>query len=168
MTETADRPQKRQYYLAIAEQVARRGTCLHRNFGAVIVNDDQIVSSGYTGAPRGARHCAQYGRCLREERGVKRGQQYELCRSVHAEMNAIIHAARRDMVGADLYLVGVTSRGAIEYGRWPCRLCKRLIVNAGIERVTVWGAADSPTQVTVNDWLVNEETQLVGEDIDWY
>ncbi len=97
------RPSKIEYYLGIAEQVAKRGTCLRRNFGAVIVNNDQLVSTGYAGAPRGTKNCIDIGVCLREQQNVPRGQRYELCRSVHAEMNAIIHAARTEMAG-EIYI----------------------------------------------------------------
>jgi dCMP deaminase len=85
---------KDEYYLGIAREVCRRGTCLRRQYGAVIVNDDQIVSTGYAGAPRGVANCVDLGRCLRQELAVPPGQRYELCRSVHAEMNAVIHASR--------------------------------------------------------------------------
>ena len=88
------RRDKENYYLDIAEAVASRGTCLRRNFGAIIVKNDQIVATGYTGAPRGRKNCSDLGYCLREKMNVPRGQRYELCRSVHAEANAIISAAR--------------------------------------------------------------------------
>ena len=101
-----DRIDKINYYLDIAETVLERGTCLRRNFGAIIVNNDQIVSTGYTGAPRGRKNCCDLGFCIRQERNIPRGERYELCRSVHAEANAIIHASREQMIGATLYLVG--------------------------------------------------------------
>ena len=101
-----NRIDKKNYYLDIAETVLERGTCLRRNFGAIIVKNDQIISTGYTGAPRGRKNCMDMGVCVRENMKVPRGERYELCRSVHAEANAIIHAARNDMLGATLYLVG--------------------------------------------------------------
>ena len=88
------RRDKINYYLDIAETVLERGTCLRRNFGALIVKNDQIISTGYVGAPRGRYNCCDLGTCAREELNVPRGERYELCRSVHAEANAIIHAAR--------------------------------------------------------------------------
>ena len=100
-----NRINKENYYLDIAQTVLERGTCLRRNFGAIIVNNDQIISSGYTGAPRGRKNCMDIGKCTREVLQIPRGERYELCRSVHAEANAIIHAARNDMLGATLYLV---------------------------------------------------------------
>ena len=101
-----ERRDKENYYLDIAETVAERGTCLRRNFGAIIVNKDQIISTGYVGAPRGRRNCIDLGYCVRESLQIPRGERYELCRSVHAEANAIIHASRNDTLGGTLYLVG--------------------------------------------------------------
>ena len=101
-----ERRDKENYYLDIAETVAERGTCLRRNFGAIIVNKDQIISTGYVGAPRGRRNCIDLGYCVRESLQIPRGERYELCRSVHAEANAIISASRRECIGATLYLCG--------------------------------------------------------------
>ena len=125
------RRDKENYYLDIAEAVASRGTCLRRNFGAIIVKNDQILSTGYTGAPRGRKNCSDLGFCLREKMNVPRGQRYELCRSVHAEANAIISAARSEMIGATLYLVGKEARtGELVPDANSCSMCKRLIINA--------------------------------------
>jgi dCMP deaminase len=125
------RRDKINYYLDIAEAVALRGTCLRRNFGAIIVHHDQIVSTGYVGAPRGRKNCSDLGYCTREKFNIPRGERYELCRSVHAEANAIIHAARSDMLGASLYLVGKEySDGSYVQNAAPCAMCKRLIINA--------------------------------------
>ena len=104
------RRDRENYYLDIAQAVLGRGTCLRRNFGAIIVKNDQILSTGYAGAPRGRQNCSDLGVCLREKLGVPRGERYELCRSVHAEANAIIHASRSEMTGATLYLVGVDAQ----------------------------------------------------------
>ena len=101
-----NRRSKENYYLDIAEAALERSTCLRRQFGAIIVRDDEIVATGYNGAPRGRRNCSDLGRCTRRELNIPAGERYELCRSVHAEANAIISAARRDMMGATLYLVG--------------------------------------------------------------
>ena len=100
-----ERISKENYYLDIAETVLERATCLRRVYGAIIVKNDEIISTGYNGAPRGRRNCVDMGFCTREAMQVPRGQRYELCRSVHAEANAIISASRRDMVGSTLYLV---------------------------------------------------------------
>ena len=101
-----ERISKENYYLDIAETVLERATCLRRVYGAIIVKNDEIISTGYNGAPRGRKNCVDMGFCTREAMQVPRGQRYELCRSVHAEANAIISASRRDMVGSTLYLVG--------------------------------------------------------------
>jgi dCMP deaminase len=123
------------YYLNIAAAVLERGTCLRRNYGAVIVKDDEIISTGYTGSPRGESNCCDTGMCKRQELNIPSGERYELCKSVHAEMNAIISASRKDMIGATLYLVGKEYDGEYIKGAKPCKICERLIKNAGIERV---------------------------------
>lgn len=129
------RPTKNDYYLNIALDVASRGTCLRRNYGAVIVKDDAIVSTGYTGAPRGLPNCCDMGCCNREEQGIPSGERYELCRSVHAEMNAIINAGRAKTLGATLYLAGFDVKSGTLIDAEPCFLCKRIILNAGIFKV---------------------------------
>lgn len=132
----AIRPGKDEYYLSIAREVAKRGTCLRRQYGAVIVNDDQIVSTGYAGSPRGVANCVDLGTCLREELAIPSGQRYELCRSVHAEMNAVIHASRAQTLGAKLYLAGIeVASGEPTERPEPCLLCRRVIINAGISSV---------------------------------
>ena len=133
-----NRRDKENYYLDIAQTVAARGTCLRRNFGAIIVKNDQIISTGYSGAPRGRKNCCDIGYCLREKMNIPRGERYEFCRSVHAEANAIIHASRNDMIGSVLYLVGVDKKtGELVGDACSCSRCKRLIINAGIARVII-------------------------------
>ena len=158
-----ERIDKANYYLDIAETVSERGTCLRRNFGAIIVKNDEIVSTGYTGAPRGRKNCIDTGVCVRRKLNVPRGERYELCRSVHAEANAIISASRSDMIGATLYLVGKDA-GSREYvqGAQPCSMCKRLIINAGIERVIARSDRSAFTVTEVKDWVDNDES-LSGE-----
>ncbi len=129
------RPSKTDYYLDIATNVAARGTCLRRNYGAVIVKNDAIVSTGYTGAPRGIANCCDIGTCERDLRGVPSGERYELCRSVHAEMNAIINSSREQNLNATLYLVGIDMESGAYVNAEPCFLCKRIILNAGISEV---------------------------------
>ncbi|HKL17055.1 MAG TPA: deaminase [Patescibacteria group bacterium] len=133
------RPCKENYYLNIAEAVSKRGTCLRRNYGAVIVKNDEIIATGYNGAPRGKDNCIDLGICYRENENIKSGTQYEKCRSVHAEMNAIISAARKDMLNSTLYLVGIESKNDSKYvpNTKPCLICQRLIINAGIKKVVV-------------------------------
>lgn len=129
-----ERVSKDLYYLGIAEQVAQRSTCLRRRYGAVIVNNDEIVSTGYNGAPRGEVNCIDCGYCEREANNIPKGERYERCRSVHGEMNAIISAARREMVGGTIYIVGIEANDGSYANPAPCLICRRLIVNAGITR----------------------------------
>lgn len=131
------RKSKTDYYLDIAKSVSYRSTCLKRHYGAVIVKDDEIIATGYNGAPRGRENCCDIGSCLRIKMGIPSGQRYEICRSVHAEMNAIISASRKDMKGATLYLVGVEPDGSYTKNAEPCSMCKRNIINAGIAFVVV-------------------------------
>ena len=122
---------KENYYLDIAETVLERSTCLRRCYGAIIVKNDEIVSTGYNGAPRGRRNCMDLGYCTREAMQVPSGERYELCRSVHAEMNAIISAARRDTLGATLYLAGREAKsGELLHDATSCSMCRRVIINA--------------------------------------
>ncbi len=153
------RRDKTNYYLDIAETVLERGTCLRRNYGAIIVKNDQVVSSGYVGAPRGRVNCIDTGECIRENMGINRGERYELCRSVHAEANAIIHADRKDMIGATLYLVGkdVKTNNYVENAS-PCSMCKRLIINSGILKVIVRNTKDTFTEINVEAWVKNDES----------
>ena len=131
-----ERVSKENYYLDIAQTVAERSTCLRRCYGAIIVKNDEIISTGYNGAPRGRQNCVDMGFCTREAMKIPSGERYELCRSVHAEANAIISAARRDTVGSTLYLVGRDARtGELLPNATSCSMCRRLIINAGIKRV---------------------------------
>lgn len=134
MITSKDRPNKDEYYLDIAASVAKRSTCLRRRYGAVIVNNDEIIATGYNGSPRGEKNCCDTGECWREAHHIPHGEQYEKCVSVHAEMNAIISAARKDMVGGTLYLMGFDDSNPI-FHAVPCTICRRLIKNAGIKRV---------------------------------
>ncbi|MBQ2944293.1 MAG: cytidine deaminase [Ruminococcus sp.] len=150
---------KENYYLDIAETVLERGTCLRRNFGAIIVNNDQIVSTGYVGAPRGRKNCIDLGHCVREKNNVPRGERYELCRSVHAEQNAIIHASRERMIGATLYLVGKdATTGEYVENASACAMCKRMIINAGIARVVIRNTKEKFTALYVEEWIENDES----------
>lgn len=156
-----ERRDKVNYYLDIAEVVAERGTCLRRNYGAIIVKNDEIISTGYVGAPRGRKNCSDLGVCIRQEMNIPRGERYEMCRSVHAEANAIISAARRDMLGADLYLVGKeVSTGEIVANSCSCAMCKRMIINAGIERVFVRDTATDFREILVEDWIKDDESLM--------
>lgn len=163
-----NRIDKKNYYLDIAETVLERGTCLRRNYGAIIVNNDQIISTGYVGAPRGRKNCIDTGVCVRENLKVPRGERYELCRSVHAEANAIIAAPRNDMIGGTLYLVG-KDRTTSEYvqNANSCSMCKRMIINAGLKRVIIRNSKDTLTALYVDEWVANDES-LDGSLGYWY
>lgn len=127
------RASKKKRYLDIAAEVAKGSTCLRRQYGSIIVREDEIIASGYNGAPRGEPNCCDVGSCWREDNNIPHGERYEACKAVHSEMNAIISAARRDMIGATLYLVGIENGKRIKAE--PCEICSRLIKNAGIAEV---------------------------------
>ena len=153
------RVDKTNYYLDIAEAVIERGTCLRRNFGAIIVKNDEIISTGYVGAPRGRKNCCDLKYCTREKLNVPRGERYELCRSVHAEQNAIISADRKSMIDSTLYLVGKNYKDGtyVEKAR-PCALCKRMIINAGIKEVIIRDTKEKYTKIKVSDFIENDES----------
>ncbi len=132
------RPNWDSYYFNIALAVADRATCLRRKYGAVIVKDHAIVSTGYCGAPVGEVNCCDKGTCKRQELNVPPGERYELCVSVHAEMNAIIRANRADMQGATIYVAGRNAVSGEIVDSRPCLLCRRMIKNAEISRVVCW------------------------------
>ena len=158
------RRDKINYYLDIATVVLERGTCLRRSYGAIIVKNDEIISTGYTGAPRGRKNCIDLGYCRRAAMNIPRGERYELCRSVHAEENAIISASRRDMIGATLYLVGKDMQtGDFVEGASSCAMCKRAIINAGIEKVIIRDTIDKYTVVNVQSWIDNDDS--LGETL---
>ena len=154
-----NRRSKENYYLDIAEAALERSTCLRRQFGAIIVRDDEIVATGYNGAPRGRRNCSDLGRCTRRELNIPAGERYELCRSVHAEANAIISAARRDMIGGTLYLVGRdAASGELLHDTTSCAMCRRMIINSGITRVVNRIGDDGIEIIDVQNWIVNDES----------
>lgn len=154
-----ERRDKHNYYLDIAQTVSKRGTCLRRNYGAIIVKNDEIISTGYTGSPRGRKNCCDLGYCKREKLNIPRGERYELCRSVHSEANCIVSASRRDMLGSTLYLVGVDARtGEIVKNASSCAMCKRLIINAGIDTVIIRDTDTAFRYIDVQDWVDNDES----------
>lgn len=156
------RRDKVNYYLDLAEVVSQRCTCLRRHYGAVIVKNDEVISTGYVGAPRGRENCSDLGVCIREKRNVSRGERYELCRSVHAEANAIISAARDEMIGSALYLVGIeVADGNYVKDANSCSMCKRLIINAGIDHVYIRDSRGSYRSIPVRNWI-DEDESLAG------
>ncbi|WP_458861854.1 deoxycytidylate deaminase [Acidaminobacterium chupaoyuni] len=154
-----ERIDKQNYYLDIAESVLERGTCLRRNYGAIIVRNDEIVATGYTGAPRGRKNCNDLGFCMREHLKIPSGQRYELCRSVHAEANAIISASRSSMIGAALYLAGrdMKTGEMLDYPE-SCSMCRRLIINAGIDTVVTRNRAGELKVVPVSEWIEQDDS----------
>jgi dCMP deaminase len=153
------RTSKEDYYLDIADAVLERSTCLRRKYGAIIVRNDEIISTGYNGAPRGRRNCTDLGRCTREELKIPSGERYELCRSVHAEANAIISASRSDMIGSTLYLVGRDAKtGELLEGTTPCSMCRRQIINAGVTQVICRVAGGKAVTTNVQDWIDNDDS----------
>lgn len=158
-----ERRDKINYYLDLAEAVAHRSTCLRRHFGAVIVQNDEVISTGYVGAPRGRKNCCDLNSCIRDELKVPRGERYELCRSVHAEANAIISASRNDMMGGTLYLVGIEVKdGTYVENASSCSMCKRQIINAGIDHVVIRDTKDEYRIINVKKW-VDEDDSLEGK-----
>ena len=153
-----ERISKENYYLNIAETVLERATCLRRIYGAIIVKNDEIISTGYNGAPRGRANCVDMGYCSREAMNVPRGERYELCRSVHAEANAIISASRRDMVGGTIYLVGRNAAtGELLTDATSCLMCRRMVINAGLERVVIRRTETEFEVVPVEAWIAEDD-----------
>lgn len=157
-----DRTSKHNYYLDIAQTVSERATCIRRRFGAIIVKNDVIISTGYNGAPRGRLNCSDIESCVREEMNVPRGERYELCRAVHAEANAIIAASREQMQGATMYMCCTDPWTHDVVGSiCSCAMCKRLIINAGIEEVVAREDKDNYTVYHVSDWVRNDDSRNV-------
>lgn len=168
MEDKNGRIDKVNYYLDVAETISERGTCFRKNYGSIIVKNDEIISTGYTGSPRGRKNCIDLGYCVRRKLfpGAEKGERFDLCRSVHSEMNAIISAARKDMIGGVLYMVGKYSQDKLynnelsgAYAKNPdcCQFCKRLIINSGIEKVVIRIDKDKYKEIDVNSWIDNDE-----------
>ena len=154
-----ERVTKVNYYLDIAQTVATRSTCLRKSFGAIIVKNDTIISTGYNGAPRGRKNCSDICTCIRDQLNIPRGERYELCRSVHSEANAIIAASRDQMLGATLYMTCLDSKtGEVIPDTNSCAMCKKLIINAGISTVIIRNTPDSYKVVEVSDWLEDDDS----------
>ena len=152
------RRDKQNYNLDMAQVALERSTCLRRHFGAVIVKNDVIISTGYNGAPRGRANCIDLNYCIRQQRNIPRGTQYELCRAIHAEANAIIAASREEMIGSTLYLVGRDAQtGDIMKDADSCPMCKRQIINAGISQVVIRRDQNQYDVIDVNDWVQHDE-----------
>lgn len=153
------RRDKENYYLDIADTVLQRSTCLRRKYGAIIVRNDEIISTGYNGAPRGRQNCSDMNYCMREKLNIPSGERYELCRSVHAEANAIISASRRDMLGATLYLVGRDAKtNELLSNTTSCSMCKRQVINAGIDHIVIRNTETEYTVVPIDEWIKNDDS----------
>ena len=153
------RVSKHNYYLDIAQTVAERSTCLRKMYGAIIVKNDVIISTGYNGAPRGRKNCSDLAVCMRDKLQIPRGERYELCRSVHAEANAIISASREQMLGATLYMVCVDSKThELVPGTSSCMMCKRQVLNAGIETVIIRDSETEYRVISAADWIENDDS----------
>lgn len=154
-----DRRDKINYYLDLAEVVSQRSTCRRRHYGAVIVKNDEVIATGYVGAPRGRANCTDLGYCVREELQIPRGERYELCRSVHAEANAIISAPRSAMLGASMFLCGRdVATGEYTAHSNSCSMCKRMIINSGIEKVYIRDDHENYRVVEVEEWITDDES----------
>ena len=161
-----ERKDKENYYLDIADSVLIRSTCRRRRYGSIIVLNDEIIATGYNGAPRGRRNCLDRGVCMRDELGIPSGERYELCRSVHAEANAIISAARRDMIGATVYLSGRDVKtGKLLEDTVPCSMCRKLIINAGIVKTVCRTDADKYIVINTRDWVFNDDSILDASQV---
>ncbi len=167
---TTKRSSKDEYYLNIAREVSRRSTCFRRTIGAIIVRGDQIVSTGYAGAPRKTKDSLEHGFCLRDKLKIPHGQRYELCRSVHAEQNAIINAARAgvSLHGGDMYLFGSLPGKDKPINAFPCFICKKMIINAGLERVICSKEEGGMDIFLVSDWVKDWQENDIIDDKQQY
>lgn len=156
------RPSKDEYYLKMAENAASRGTCLRRSFGAIIVNHDEIVATGYVGAPRGRKNCCDIGYCWREAHNIPSGQMYEKCRSMHAEMNACVSAGREKSIGGTMYLVGIENDKSYTEADC-CSMCKRVIINAGLKTVVFRTKDGGIRKVDVQEWIDDDDSLIEHE-----
>lgn len=157
---------KDEYYLGIAKEVARRSTCFRRSLGAIIIRDDQIISTGYTGAPRKTKSSFDHGFCLRNKLNIPHGQRYELCRSVHAEQNAIINAARAgvSLLGGDMYIYGSLYEKGTPINAFPCFICKKMIINSSLNRI-ICSTEDGKIKLfLVSEWIEDWQKSDILDD----
>ena len=154
-----NRISKENYYLNIAQTVLERATCLRRVYGAIIVKNDEIISTGYNGSPRGRKNCVDMGFCTREAMQVPRGERYELCRSVHAEANAIISASRRDVEPGEIVIADAKT-GELIHDATCCSMCRRMVINAGLARVVIRRTPEEFTVVDVEEWVRTDDLAL--------
>jgi dCMP deaminase len=169
-SKTSPRISKDEYYLGIAREVSRRSTCFRRSIGAIIVRDDQIISTGYVGAPRKTKDSLEHGFCLRDRLNIPHGQRYELCRSVHAEQNAIINAARAgvSLLGGDMFIYGRDPKSGQPIDAFPCFICKKMIINAGLNRVVCSTSSAGLEIFSVDDWIKAWQENDILDDTNQY
>lgn len=170
MTQLLPRISKDEYYLSIAREVSKRSTCFRRSIGAIIVRDDQIISTGYVGAPRKTKDSLEHGFCLRDRLNIPHGQRYELCRSVHAEQNAIINAARAgvSLLGGDMFIFGSDPKTGQPIDAFPCFICKKMIINAGLNRVVCSTSGGGLHIFSVEDWIKDWQENDILDDTHKY
>ncbi len=163
------RPSKDEYYLNIAREVSKRGTCLRIKPGSIIVKDDQIIATGYAGAPRKTKDCLERGFCLRDQLKIPHGQRYELCRSCHSEMNSIINAARAgvSLLGGDIFIYAENAKGEM-IDAFPCFICKKMIINAGLSRVVCSTKEAGIKIFQVSDWVKEWQEKDILDDKEQY
>jgi len=160
---------KLEYYMNITKEVSRRATCFRARHGAIIVKDDQIISTGYNGAPRKTKDCFERGNCLRTEMGIPSGQRYEMCRSVHAEQNAIINSARAgvSLLGGVIYLYSEKfdkENAYVPMDAYPCFICKKMIINAGLDEMVLSRADGSIKVYKIEEWVKDwAENDLIDD-----
>ncbi|MBI5207470.1 MAG: dCMP deaminase family protein [Candidatus Firestonebacteria bacterium] len=164
------RPSKIEYYMNIAKEVAARSNCRMVNIGAIIVKEDQIIATGYVGAPRKTKDCLEYGECLRRAMGIPSGQRYELCRSVHAEQNAIINAARAGVSVLDgtLYIYGIRKYN-VDIPQLidavPCFICKKMVINSGLKEVVCFMKDGLIKTFRISDWVYEWKKKDMTQDV---
>ncbi|MFC2158043.1 cytidine/deoxycytidylate deaminase family protein [Acidobacteriota bacterium] len=163
---TSQRATKHEYYLGIAKEVAKRSTCFRRSIGALIIRGDQIISTGYVGAPRKTRDSVEHGFCLRDKLKIPHGHRYELCRSVHAEQNAIINAARAgvSLFGGDMYIFGSVYGEDTPINGFPCFICKKMLINAGLDRVICSSEDGGKKIFKIDDWIKDWQENDIIDD----
>ena len=152
-------------FMGLAHEIGNWSSCYqdNRKVGAVIVKNKRILTTGYNGAPRGRTNCLDRDVCMRDELGIPSGERYELCRSVHAEANAIISAARRDMIGSTLYMTGIDAKtGELLDDTSSCSMCRRLIINSGIERTVCRSKGGKISIIHIRDWVFNDDSIIDG------
>ncbi|MFO7866714.1 MAG: dCMP deaminase family protein [Candidatus Aminicenantes bacterium] len=166
MNKAPERISKHRYYLNIAREVSRRSTCFRRSIGAIIIRDDQIISTGYAGAPRKTKDSFEHGNCLRDKLGIPHGQRYELCRSVHAEQNAIINAARAgvSLYGGDMYIYGSIYGEKKPINAFPCFICKKMLINAGLRHVVCSASGGGMKIFKIKDWIEDWQKHDIVDD----